>query len=181
MVLTKHGDQLLFSVARRMSALIIGFVELDPEDVYFTHARVRPFFSSCGRRLDETLADIADGHTRIEDLPTITVLDAGDHYFSLNNRRLWVFKELRSRGIIEKVRVRVKEALPREKERYTTDRCVLNAKVMKEHGGTGGDDGHSKNTEVDQSSKFSVEGAGAAADGGVAICGTWRGAAGEGG
>ena len=53
-------------------------------------------------------------------------------YFSLNNRRLWVLKELRKAGALENntVRVRMKEALPREKERYTPTKCSLTAIIM---------------------------------------------------
>ncbi len=67
-------------------------------------------------------------------------------HVSLNNRRLWVLKQLHERGYFANraLTVRVKDALPQEKERYTTERCSLHAKVMKEfgcRGGAGGDRG----------------------------------------
>jgi hypothetical protein len=112
-----------------------GFLLVDPLEVYFTHARVRPFFSGCGRRLEDTLGELLDGRMRVEDLPVITILygaGGGTIYFSLNNRRLWVLKELRKAGALENntVRVRTKEALPREKERYTPIKCSLTATIM---------------------------------------------------
>jgi len=108
---------------------------VDPLEVYFTHARVRPFFSGCGRRLEDTLAELLAGRMRVEELPVITILygaGGGTMYFSLNNRRLWVLKELRKAGALENntVRVRTKEALPREKERYTPTKCSLTATIM---------------------------------------------------
>mgnify|MGYP001489250266 CR=1 FL=1 len=52
----------------------------------------------------DTLADIVAGRLKVEDLPLITVMsgspDGGAPYFSLNNRRLWVLKQLRERGSV---------------------------------------------------------------------------------
>lgn len=80
----------------------------------------------------DTLDDIVQNRLRVEDLPTITVIANNGHFFSLNNRRLYVLKALRSRGLLEGnvVTVRMKEALPRELERYTVDRCSLSASLM---------------------------------------------------
>jgi hypothetical protein len=112
-----------------------GLIEIDPSQVRFTHARIRPFFTGCGRRVEDTLADIIEGRTLLDDLPRITVIANDGYYFSLNNRRLYVLKELHSRGLLPggKILVRVKDALTREKERYIIDRCSLSAKIMKEH------------------------------------------------
>lgn len=75
----------------------------------------------------------------LDSLPQITVLsntmpDGTVYYFSLNNRRLWVLKQLHAQGYFKGklLVVRTKEALPRERERYTIDRCSLTAKVMRE-------------------------------------------------
>jgi len=78
------------------------------------------------------------GQMDLEALPTITVLRGagGDNsqsiLFSLNNRRLWVLKELRKAGKLpgNVVRVRSKEALPRERDRYTAAKCSLTASLM---------------------------------------------------
>ena len=42
--------------------------------VRFAHARIKPVFSGCGRRLEDTLAELRAGTTRVEDLPPITVV-----------------------------------------------------------------------------------------------------------
>lgn len=165
--------------------------EMDPYDIYFTHARVRPVFTGCNKQIQQTLDEIVRGETKLEDIPYITVIEnfeeapaapdtfgkkgkgggkggakkggrrkRGDssseeeedeaprggkkktvagggkggelvpYYFSLNNRRLFLFKTLRDMGLIEKVQVQVKPALEREKTKYTRDRCVLRAKLM---------------------------------------------------
>lgn len=56
--------------------------------------------------------------------------DIVPYYFSLNNRRLFLFKTLKDMGVIDTIQVQVKPALDREKVKYTRDRCVLKAKLM---------------------------------------------------
>ena len=109
-------------------------VDIDPSCIRFTHARIRPYFTGCGRKVEDTLADIIGGKMSVYDLPKITVILNEGTYFSLNNRRLYVLKELRSRGLLrgDTIGARVKVALEREKERYTADRCSFVAKIMRE-------------------------------------------------
>ena len=117
-----------------------GFVEIDPNDVYFTHARIRPFFTGCGRRVEDTLLDITEGRLTIMALPVITVIANGGAYFSLNNRRLYVFKKLREQGVLTAIKARLKGALDREKERYTPSRCSMTARIMMERPKAAGGD-----------------------------------------
>jgi hypothetical protein len=75
------------------------------------HARIRPQFSGCARFVKDTLADIVEGRLLVTQLPLITLTSgAADGlsppYFSLNNRRLWVLKELRTRGLLGTVSAR---------------------------------------------------------------------------
>ena len=122
-------------------------VNVDPITLRFQHSRIRPFFTGCGRRVEDTLKDIQEGILKVEDLPLITVVRGGDgSLVSLNNRRLYVLKKLREEGRLanNEVKVRLKPALARELERYTKDRCSLNATIMREHkagGGEGDGDG----------------------------------------
>lgn len=121
-----------------------GFIEIDPSSIYFTHARIRPFFTGCGRRVEETLTDISEGRLSIDSLPKITVISNNGSFFSLNNRRLFVLKHLRARGILTVITARIKVALEREKERYKVERCSLTAKIMKEKTKEGDDDDDNK-------------------------------------
>ena len=116
------------------------YIDVDVDNVFFTHARIRPIFSGCGRRLVDTLKSIEKGETKLEALPQITILATPTSgtdglYFSLNNRRLWVLKQLKAKGIIETVRVRVKDALPRELEKYYAPHITRQsmATLMREH------------------------------------------------
>lgn len=113
-----------------------GLDEIDPAIVYFTHSKIRPVFSGCGRRIQDTIEEITGGLKTVADVPFITILTSGDgHYYSLNNRRLYVLKYLRANGFLEPsntVRARFKAPLPREVKKYSPENCSLTATIMKE-------------------------------------------------
>lgn len=79
----------------------------------------------------------------------------GPWYFSLNNRRLWVFKQCLKEGLLDNdkynntipVRVRMPKSAA-EAERYSVHNCALEAKFMREGGGGGGG-GKAKTAVVD--------------------------------
>jgi hypothetical protein len=63
--------------------------------------------------------------------------DGDRWYFSLNNRRLWVLKRCREEGLLLAtqnqiaVRVRAPKSVA-EENRYTLEKCALQAKLMRE-------------------------------------------------
>jgi len=109
-------------------------IEIDPSVIRFTHARIRPYFTGCGKKIEDTIKEITDGVTTVEDLPLITVIENDGEYFSLNNRRLYTIKHVQSLGLLKKPTITafIKPALDREKTRYTAQRCALQAKIMLE-------------------------------------------------
>ena len=123
-----------------------GTVEIDPSLVRFTHARIRPYFTGCGKKIDDTIQEIVDGVTLITDLPLISVIENEGNYFSLNNRRLYTIKHIQSLGLLPNntISVYLKPALEREKKRYIVERCALHAKIMLEH------EKHHEKTEEEQ-------------------------------
>lgn len=109
--------------------------KVDPDNVYFTFSRIRPQFS-CGRRVEDTINAILNKEISAEDLPPISVLvdpSTGD-LFSLNNRRLYVFKALKQAGKLRSVPVRVKPVpqTKRMKEKYSAAKCAKVARLMLE-------------------------------------------------
>jgi hypothetical protein len=98
----------------------------------------------------------------------------GPWYFSLNNRRLWVLKRCREEGLLSNNLIRVRVRKPKsvnEIERYTLDKCSLDAKLIREKSGnkrienvatsmrnlnieTGGDS--EQNSSIDESEDESV-------------------------
>ncbi|TQV97078.1 hypothetical protein IF1G_04318 [Cordyceps javanica] len=113
----------------------MSLTHVDPDDIFFTFSRLRPSFS-CGRRVQDTLDALLRRDLRPEDLPPISVLldPATGHLFSLNNRRLYVFKALRARGRLDAVPVRLRPVpqTKRMKDKYTADKCAKTARLMLE-------------------------------------------------
>lgn len=112
-------------------------ITIPVEDIYFTHSKVYPSFSGCGKKIVDTIDEILDGKITAKDLPMITVHPCSsnpDAFFSLNNRRLYVFKELMRQGKLKTIEARLKP-LPsgkRNADRYTEEKCSKNCKIMKE-------------------------------------------------
>mmetsp|Transcript_6810 Transcript_6810/g.10013 ORF Transcript_6810/g.10013 Transcript_6810/m.10013 type:complete len:252 (+) Transcript_6810:49-804(+) len=126
---------------------------VDPKLIRFQHSRIRPYFSGCGRSVSDTMEQIRNGDVSPNDLPTIQVIvgqqqqnnnnDDMPWYFSLNNRRLWIFKKCREEGLLQhphvnriKVRIKVPKSQT-ELQRYTVENCALEAKFIREKGGDG--------------------------------------------
>lgn len=114
---------------------IAGVDEFDPLDIYYTHSKIRPFFSGCGKRIVDTIAEIESGKITAHDIPQISVIqDNQGNAYCLNNRRLYVFKHIRRLGLLEnnKIAVRVKKGIPRELAKYTPEKCSLNCVIIRE-------------------------------------------------
>lgn len=117
----------------KVSAPPGAVVELDPSCIYFTFSRIRPQFS-CGRTIQSTLDQLLANELQPSDLPLLSVLTDGAHYYSQNNRRLYTYKKLQALGKIENIPVRLRP-LPqtkRMKEKYTVEKCSLTATLMRE-------------------------------------------------
>jgi hypothetical protein len=100
---------------------------IDPEQIYFTHSKIRYCFTGCNKTIDETLNDIRNNKISFNDLPKITVYISNGNYFSQNNRRLYVAKICKHEGLLENdlIEVRVKK-MPNKKN-YTPTNCSLMA------------------------------------------------------
>lgn len=110
-------------------------IDIDPEIIRFTHARVRPYFSGCGKKIEDSISELKIGSTKLDDIPLITVIENSGHYFSLNNRRLYMFKYLNREGLLPGGTIKAyrKQALVREVRKYTVENCSLSAAIMKEY------------------------------------------------
>ncbi|XQJ30857.1 hypothetical protein NXY56_006963 [Leishmania guyanensis] len=108
-------------------------VDIDPLLIYFTFSRIRPRFS-CGRTIGSTLQQFRDGELQLRDLPLLSVLTDGAHYYSQNNRRLYTYKQLKREGLLDTVPVRLRP-LPRTKRmysKYSPQTCALAATLMRD-------------------------------------------------
>jgi hypothetical protein len=75
------------------------------------------------------------------DINRITVIsDPDENFYCLNNRRLYVFKEVGKLGLLEgrtprnTISVRLKPAVPREQKKYSAATCSLKCALIREKG-----------------------------------------------
>lgn len=113
-----------------------GLTTIPIKDIYFTHSKIYPQFSGCGKTIEQTLTELKTKQITISDLPFITVMRCSDNpevFYSLNNRRLYVFKELEKLGLYHEVAVRIKPIPSGKKnqDRYTEERCSKKCVIMK--------------------------------------------------
>lgn len=133
-------------------------VDVDPLLVYFTFSRIRPRFS-CGRTIESTLKQFRDGELHPRDLPLLSVLTDGENCYSQNNRRLYVYKQLKREGLLNTLPVRLRP-LPQTKRmhsKYSPKTCALNATLMRD---TASRDGvkDASETATDSSDASDIEG-----------------------
>lgn len=134
-------------------------IDINPAIIRFTHARIRPYFTGCGKKIEDTIQEIVDGITTVEDLPLITVIENDGEYFSLNNRRLYTIKHVQGLGLLKKPTIQafIKPALDREKTRYTASRCALQARIMLEREQGGDSDEEADDHEKEEQSESKMQ------------------------
>ena len=107
---------------------------LKTSDIYFTHSIISYKFTGCGKMLEETLNEIITGITSIESIPKIKVFYTYENgiikYFSENNRRLWVFKQLEKLKLLDAIEVRLEKT---NNKKYIKNTYALEAKIKKRH------------------------------------------------
>jgi hypothetical protein len=108
----------------------ISMQQLDPEVIYFTHSKIRKRFSGCNKLLAETLQEVLEGRTPLSAIPRIRVIHDGNRYYSMNNRRLWLFKELKRAGYLTLVDVEVRAPVSGSEKRLGTGMLSLSAKPV---------------------------------------------------
>jgi hypothetical protein len=104
-------------------------IELDVLSIYFSHSKIRNRFTGCSKLLQETLDELCIGTLQIAEIPLISVIYDGSRYFSLNNRRLWVFKEMAKKGLLTKIAVNLKKPVTRSELKLCQNQLSLNAKA----------------------------------------------------
>ena len=111
-------------------------LKLSPSVIYFSHSRLDSRFSGCAKDIGTTLSEIVSGVTPLSAIPLITVLEVegaeGGRYVSLNNRRLYLFKELLRLGRLPggEIQVRIKKPTAKEAKKYSGT-LALTAKLSK--------------------------------------------------
>ncbi len=107
-------------------------INLNPSIIFFTHSRIRSRFTGCRKMLQETLEELRNNPKLIENIPKIKVVfdNTKKTYFSMNNRRLWVFKRLYNEGMIKEIPVYLESMKKNSKMRH--NQYSLVAKIDKD-------------------------------------------------
>jgi hypothetical protein len=101
---------------------------MDPNNVRFTQDSIKAEFSD-GRSVDDLIEDLRAGRVTAGDLPPIRIFERDGKIYSLDNRRLYAFREA---GVL----IRTVEATPQElarelRRKFTTDNDGASIRVRR--------------------------------------------------
>ncbi|XP_069124890.1 uncharacterized protein [Argopecten irradians] len=112
-------------------------MRLRPSDIRFCQDSINSVFDKNSEhaygRIGETLDDLLRGDSDVYDIPTITVVDVDDVWYTTDNRRLWVFQKLEDLGRCKKIPVIEDDEIPPKK--FTTENDGISIYVRGDPGG----------------------------------------------
>lgn len=93
---------------------------LKPSEIFYTQDSIAWKFRK-GGYVKHAIIQLLKGHLSVEDFPTIQVIKRRDgKYYSLDNRRLYVFRVGQYHGFVAKVPVEVVMEQPLHRRKFTT-------------------------------------------------------------
>lgn len=112
-------------------------MELRPSEIRYSQDSIaRNFGRSTGhslRPIGQTLDDILSGQCNVNSIPRISVIYRHDHWFTVDNRRLWVFQKAEERGKCDKIFVYKTSFI--DDEKFTTTNEGRSVHVRGDPGG----------------------------------------------
>lgn len=113
-------------------------MELRPSEIRYSQDSIaRNFGRSTGhpfRPIGQTLDDILSGRCNVNSIPRISVIYRHDHWFTVDNRRLWVFQKAEERGKCDKIFVYETSFI--DDEKFTTTNEGRSVVVRGDPGGS---------------------------------------------
>ncbi|XP_052772314.1 uncharacterized protein LOC128211495 [Mya arenaria] len=100
---------------------------LKPSEIFFSQNNISYSFSAPGRfkdnRIGDTLDDIIKGNIKVHQFPPISVTKkpGGNKWFTLDNRRLWIFHRLEAHGMCKEIDVNVVEYSLQHGRKFTSN------------------------------------------------------------
>ena len=92
---------------------------MKPSEIYFSQDSISNVFGNyClhrGIHIGTTLDRLCEGHMTVSDIPVIGVMEKGGRWYSGDNRRLWIFRELERLGKCTDIFVDVINYIPPKK------------------------------------------------------------------
>ncbi|KAL3877304.1 hypothetical protein ACJMK2_035035 [Sinanodonta woodiana] len=99
---------------------------LRPSDIRYTQESISCRFKT-GKNIGTVIKEIMNGECKISDIPEIEVIVKDDVYYSADNRRLYIFKILETKGLCSSISVKLVKRT--NKSRWTTKTQGLGIKV----------------------------------------------------
>ena len=87
-------------------------LELRPSEVFFSQATIKDHFRRGYRTIYETLEQCTNDPCTVDNIPKITVCKKDGKWFTLDNRRLWVFRQLEAKGLLSSISVFESDSIP---------------------------------------------------------------------
>ncbi|KAL3876405.1 hypothetical protein ACJMK2_034254 [Sinanodonta woodiana] len=98
---------------------------LSPSEIRFSQDSINNVFDNKSTyrntNIGETLDALCEGRSKLKEIPTISVVWKNGHWFTLDNRRLWVFRHLERLRKCNKIPVKRSNYMPVEKFTTTND------------------------------------------------------------
>lgn len=107
--------------------------ELKPSEIRYCQSSIRPTFFN-GDKIGETLDEILEDELDVDDISTIQVCRKGTRWYTLDNRRLWVFKKAEKFGKCDEIEVEETDEI--EERKFTTNCRGKFIEVRGDPGGT---------------------------------------------
>jgi len=98
------NDSALQRKAVQSDAMLVTTSNLDPCIIRFAQASISAQFRNW-QSLDDTIKGLLDDEIKVDDIPPLEVVQDGNDYYSLSNRRLFVFRVMASLKKLSSVRV----------------------------------------------------------------------------
>ena len=87
-------------------------LELRPSEVFFSQATIKDHFRPGHRSIYKTLEQCINDPCTVDYIPKITVCRRDGKWFTLDNRRLWVFRQLEAKGLLSSISVFESDSIP---------------------------------------------------------------------
>ena len=103
-------------------------LSLAPTEIRFMQNSISANFRT-GQSVNRTIGDIEKGRISVEDLPMIRVVRKYGNYYAFDNRRLYVYRVLEHRGILDTLEVEQAPSRMFKKKYFTTTNNGASIKV----------------------------------------------------
>ena len=110
---------------------MIRIIKLAPSKIRFMHHKINSQFKN-GNSVNKTILKIKNSVMDINVLPKIRVVRKDGFYYAFDNRRLYVYRVLQFKGVLEKVEVELAPLRYFQQDRFTTENNGESIKLVRD-------------------------------------------------